>query len=268
MTNVGGVRECMSFTQRKNGFAFNFIPREALHYIEGPIANCQVLSCTEIANSITLIPDLLFDYYSVYGNWNITSNATCLRNTGLFVISHEKLNYTNSIIHCQSIGADLADTSTEKRTKLLSQIIDNSLQSWYKVAYVGLDDTDQEGTFVSVNDVPLTCSNYRAWAPGHPRSSKNNEDCVVLDSERMWRVVDCGSKLPALCEFFPGRPNEVNDLVNVSCTKNNSKMRKKKCEVQQSIHELFKDAERKEKCAILNYEDIPHEVTSGNLKEY
>ncbi|XP_074030983.1 collectin-10 [Leptinotarsa decemlineata] len=153
------------------------------------------------------------------------------------------------------MGADLADVSSEIRTRHLSKAINNSLLDWYKVAYIGLDDIDQEGSFMTVSGSPLTCSPFRAWAPGHPRSSRVNEDCVVLDTDKMWRVVDCKSRLPSLCEFYPNKPEKANDLFGVSCTGTHDKKKRKKCEAQQSLFELFKNASRKEKCYITNYED-------------
>lgn len=102
------------------------------------------------------------------------------------------------------MGADLADVTSEVRTKYLSQIINGSLDVWYKVAYVGLDDYNSQKHFVSVSGTPLDCNRYIGWAPGHPRFETNlTKHCVVLDTKGMWRVVGCFRKLPAVCEFFP-----------------------------------------------------------------
>lgn len=145
-------------------------------------------------------------------------NATCIKSVGIFTILREKQTYLDSIEACQYIGADLADVTSEIRTRYLSQIINSSLDLWYKVAYVGLDDFQSQKQFVSVSGTSLDCNRYRAWAPGHPRFESNvKTNCVVLDTKELWRVVRCFRKLPAICEFYPDPVQEDYYFENLDC---------------------------------------------------
>lgn len=92
---------------------------------------------------------------------------------------------------------------SESRTYALSNVISNEIQDWYKAAYVGLDDREVEGLFQTPLGTPLNCFKYRAWAPSHPRNRSRKDDCVILDHEKSWRVVNCKHKLPFICELYP-----------------------------------------------------------------
>lgn len=144
----------------------------------------------------------------------------CIKSVGLFGLIEKRHNYTKSIEKCRELGGDLANVLSETRTNHLSQYINDTLQDWYKVAYTGLNDIQEEGNFRTLSGSMLSCFRYRAWGPGHPRSKNRNEDCVVLDSDAMWRVVKCRTKLPALCEFTPGEPVEEIDFHNTTCYRN------------------------------------------------
>lgn len=146
-------------------------------------------------------------------------NATCIPSVGIFKLYATKENYTSAITKCQINGGDLANIVTEERTNALSDLIKVSLKLWYKAAYVGLDDITKEGQYETSSDEPLSCFKYRAWAPGHPRSKHKHDDCVILDDERSWRVVNCKEKLPFLCELFPEEPPLKNKTVtNPDCS--------------------------------------------------
>lgn len=122
---------------------------------------------------------------------------------GIFHLFQDKMNYIDSVSACQCIGGDLANVVSEARTNALSLLLSNKLMDWQKVAYVGLDDRQKEGRFVTSSGNFLSCYKYRAWGPGQPRSQHRTEDCVLLDSDRTWRVVNCNLKFPALCEIYP-----------------------------------------------------------------
>lgn len=122
---------------------------------------------------------------------------------GLFLLNKDKKNYTEAISSCQRWGGDLAHVLSEPRTNALSNVILNEIQEWYKAAYVGLDDTRFEGLFQTPLGAPLDCVKYRAWAPGHPRNKSRRDDCVILDHEKNWKVVNCKHRLPFICELYP-----------------------------------------------------------------
>ncbi|XP_066261410.1 uncharacterized protein [Euwallacea similis] len=253
--HVNSLQECKVLARQKAGLAFNFSPPGAESYAKPFIPNCQVLGCPEIENdSSSLIADLGYDYYSAYGNLNVTENGTCVQSLGVFALTPNYQNYSQSILACQNISGDLADVSSEYRTVMLSQVLEDTLSTWYKAAFVGLDDTDREGVFRIGSGMLLTCSNYRAWAPGHPRSKHDSEDCVALGSDKMWRTVKCNRvKLQGLCELYP-HPPEIEESVpkNISCS---LRTKKRKCLRQKQFFELFHNSTRPDKCALLNYEE-------------
>lgn len=161
-------------------------------------------------------------------------NATCIKSVGVFCIILKNQDYITSLESCQRIGGDLADVLSEMRTKYLSQHINNTLDNWYKLAYVGLDDIEINNTMVSSTGLPLGCSAYRAWAPGFPKYG-NRSSCVVLDSKSLWRTVDCRRKFPALCEYFPEQP-KYSSFENLLCY---SIQNKSECFFQQLLMNLF-----------------------------
>lgn len=137
---------------------------------------------------------------------------------GLFYLIKQKRNYTEAISFCQQRGGDLAHVLSEARTQALSSVILNEIQEWYKAAYVGLDDTRTEGLFQTPLGAPLSCFKFRAWAPGHPRNKSRRDDCVILDHEKNWKVINCKYKLPFICELYPEEiVNEDNLLGKANC---------------------------------------------------
>ncbi|XP_066137829.1 uncharacterized protein [Euwallacea fornicatus] len=254
---VNSLQECEALARQKAGLAFNFSPPGAEYYAKRFVPNCQVLGCPKIdKDSSSLIPDLGYDYYSAYGNLNVTVNATCVQSLGVFALTPNYQNYSQSILACQNITGDLADVTSEYRTAMLSQVLKDTLSSWYKAAFVGLDDTVREGVFRTGSGMLLTCSNYRAWAPGHPRSKHDAEDCVALDSDKMWRTLKCNSaKLRGLCELYP-HPPEMKETVskNMSCSQK-SRAKKRQCLRQKQLLELFHNSSRADRCALLDYEE-------------
>ncbi|CAH0557072.1 unnamed protein product [Brassicogethes aeneus] len=197
-------------------------------------------------------------------------NVANLRDCMDFV---KAVNYTRGYFkNCQALGCpETSNSSLEMdfgfdyysaydfskiRTNQLSYFIKNQLTNWYKAAYVGLDDMYQEGLFENAFGSFLGCSRYRAWAPGHPRSKHKNEDCVILDSERTWRVIDCKIKLRAVCELFPHKPvAKLNGFQykNVSCHKIRNKKKRKMCKEQKELWSLVSNSSRLDQCALVTY---------------
>jgi hypothetical protein len=52
--------------------------------------------------------------------------------------------------------------------------------------------------------VRLDCFDYIAWGPSEPRDRLADEDCAVLSSNRQWGVTRCSTRMPYLCEMWPG----------------------------------------------------------------
>ncbi|CAH1989479.1 unnamed protein product [Acanthoscelides obtectus] len=114
---------------------------------------------------------------------------------------------------------------------------------------------DQEGTFLTALGNSLSyCSRYRAWAPGHPLKNDDVQDCVVLDSSRMWRTVDCRRPFPALCELYPEKPPDdiLRGFTDVDCESIKNNAKKIICVRQKKLYEIYKNSSRADKCALEN----------------
>lgn len=149
-------------------------------------------------------------------------NSTCIDGVGIFVFHMAKSNYTFAREICRDLGAELADVGTELRTTEISKTISSLSHDCggNKMFYVGIDDLEIEGDFKRANGESVKCSTYRTWAPGHPKNKKKTQNCVTLDSNNMWYVVDCNKKYPFVCEIYPnGRKDYMNDYEIFDCEK-------------------------------------------------
>ncbi|XP_067002134.2 uncharacterized protein [Anabrus simplex] len=204
---------CELLARRKNGLAFNFNPQ---------LRSCRVYGCPDTEDSETFLPDPGYDYYSRYLRTDKLTNYTCVPNVGMFHLHKHRLNYTMAFEVCLKEGSTLADVTSEVRTNGLSRLIEK--EGIHEV-YVGMDDMAEEGRFVSAGGAPLNCVEYRAWAPREPRVLNEANDCVVLNTRREWRVVNCGLKLPFLCELVMGNTNR--SITNVTMCHSLPTMRRK-----------------------------------------
>lgn len=136
-------------------------------------------------------------------------NSTCVVGVGIFNLHEQRANYTEAIEICREEGGELANVLTETRTNGLSSIV--STMKTERKAYVGMDDIEQEGKFMTITGKLLSCFEFRAWAPGEPRHRRKNEDCVTVNDRGGWKVVDCSKSLPFICELLPKGPLQVHD---------------------------------------------------------
>lgn len=67
--------------------------------------------------------------------------------------------------------------------------------------WVGIDDKDSEGTFVTQKGVPVT---FKPWAPGEPDDSMGGQDCVAAIAGGQIETDKCGTRFAAVCECEPG----------------------------------------------------------------
>ncbi|RZB66654.1 uncharacterized protein BDFB_004386 [Asbolus verrucosus] len=264
------IGDCVKYARQKSGLAFNFSPPDLKNAtLNRRYRNCQVMGCPETTNSSTLVFDPSFDYYSAYGDFNCkwfnlrirglqpkqlpaTQNATCVKSVGLFDVVQEKRNYTEAINFCQNLGADLADVMSEVRTNALSTLL-KSQRGWYKAAYVGLEDTDVEGTFENPMGNFLQCTKYRAWSVGHPRPNRKHEDCVILDADRVWKAINCKIKQRFICEFYAAPPESpLIEFTNKSCTRIKDPAMKRQCLANKELFEIYNNSSRIDQCALLN----------------
>lgn len=82
-------------------------------------------------------------------------NMTCVPKEGIFMFSNEKLNYSDAISKCNDYGGVLANILTEELSNKVANVMVKSNIQKNKLlqAYVGLNDIDQEGVFLSINGI-------------------------------------------------------------------------------------------------------------------
>lgn len=77
-------------------------------------------------------------------------NVTCIPGIGVFTFHFDKKNYSEAKSKCEEDGGQLAVVLSEQRTNLLAiSLFHQSLPQKKTQAYIGLDDSENEGTYVS-----------------------------------------------------------------------------------------------------------------------
>uniref|UniRef100_A0A8C2G9Y5 C-type lectin domain-containing protein n=1 Tax=Cyprinus carpio TaxID=7962 RepID=A0A8C2G9Y5_CYPCA len=101
----------------------------------------------------------------------LTVGWTCYQSSFYFM-STEKKNWTESRRYCKERGADLIIINNREEKDFVHNTSGNA------VFYIGLTDTDVEGTWKWVDNSTLTSS---FWASGQPDGGQGivDEDCVV-----------------------------------------------------------------------------------------
>ncbi|GLV38160.1 uncharacterized protein CBL_12806 [Carabus blaptoides fortunei] len=199
--NYNSFTKCLNFAKEKNGLGFNFSPKKSTNNEDDYfVRSCEVLGCPDLNNFTGLVNDTEFDYYTLYGNSDAIYNASCIPSVGIFQVNLASENYTRADNICRTAGGNLAHILSESRTSGLANIVlKHVLDYTNPAAYVGLNDIHAEG---------------------HPRPRKKRDDCVIIDTAKTWRAVNCKIKLPFICEIAPKPPfwKEFQEFANSSCT--------------------------------------------------
>ncbi|CAG9121630.1 unnamed protein product [Plutella xylostella] len=203
--NFSSLISCQRLGIEKKGLALNFSPPEALKDIkkgDEPLEyTCEVLKCAEADGGLSLVNDTRYDYYSIYAKHLPDINSTCIPGLGMFLFT-DRLNYSAAAQECRNRSGRLGDVMSEARTEALTQLL---VGAGMEAAFVdGKSDNGSE--FYNVNGDTLDCTTYRAWAPGHPKRSREKYGCIALTRSKTWIAVPCQTKLPSICELNPSGP--------------------------------------------------------------
>ncbi|KAI6655606.1 hypothetical protein LOD99_2104 [Oopsacas minuta] len=106
----------------------------------------------------------------------ITNEGTCFK-----YFTSSGLNWAQTRDLCLEWGGDLATVRSEQEGILLESI--GSVDCW-----IGINDIDNEGSFVWVDG---STSSYRNWVPGQPNNARGNEDCGHIVGQREWNDLPC-----------------------------------------------------------------------------
>ncbi|XP_069115648.1 perlucin-like protein [Argopecten irradians] len=116
--------------------------------------------------------------------------------------SRTKRSFQDARENCQSMGADLVDVTGFQENRFIKyhmRVIrrENPELRYY---YLGGTDSDSEGQWVWVR----TGQNvgFTDWQRGEPSNSNGNEDCIILNGERLsaWNDAPCAEEYYPICE--------------------------------------------------------------------
>ncbi|XP_025763423.1 C-type lectin domain family 4 member M-like [Oreochromis niloticus] len=110
-----------------------------------------------------------------------------------YYISYIKKSWSDSREDCLQRGADLVIISSIEEQ--------NFIRLFRRNTWIGLSDTEEEGTWKWV-DGTLLNSSFRYWRTGEPNSLRD-EDCGVMvanDEENCWNDANCRDENFWICE--------------------------------------------------------------------
>ncbi|KAL6100419.1 uncharacterized protein ACO6RY_07572 [Pungitius sinensis] len=113
-----------------------------------------------------------------------------------YLLSTRTDSWTNGRKDCRDQGADLVIIDSLEEQKFLSSIVTS--HTW-----IGLSDTEMEGTWKWVDGTPLTAAYWADFLGVQPDDFGGNEDCVEIhfwNSERNWNDRDCTYSQKWICE--------------------------------------------------------------------
>ncbi|XP_065133218.1 uncharacterized protein [Paramisgurnus dabryanus] len=124
------------------------------------------------------------------------SRFKIFRNAGMkyYVSFGLEGTFDQALEFCKGNGATIVLPTTEFENKILKTM--NVLPDSTNIM-IGTTDKQKEGTFVDLNNQPLS---FSKWAKKEPNNYDGAEDCVVLNSDGEWNDVGCNTKRHVVCE--------------------------------------------------------------------
>uniref|UniRef100_A0A8C4RNN1 C-type lectin domain-containing protein n=2 Tax=Erpetoichthys calabaricus TaxID=27687 RepID=A0A8C4RNN1_ERPCA len=113
----------------------------------------------------------------------------------LFAVTLNRGTFENGLKLCQEAGGIMLYPENEEENNIFRDL-------YKKVGpiYIGITDTKTEGSFVDLNDRPLS---FTKWKPGEPNNSGGNENCIHIWDNGEWNDTGCNSEMHAICLFLP-----------------------------------------------------------------
>nr|XP_009303575.2 CD209 antigen-like protein C [Danio rerio] len=111
--------------------------------------------------------------------------------SSFYFISSEKKNWSESTRNCRDRGADLIIINNKEEQDFVKKI------SGGDVVWIGLSDSDEEGSWKWVDDPSMT-SGFRFWGTFEP-NGKRGENCAVSRSSG-WADYPCNNYFQWICE--------------------------------------------------------------------
>ncbi|KAM4636658.1 pulmonary surfactant-associated protein D-like [Discoglossus pictus] len=112
----------------------------------------------------------------------------------LFSTNGVEANYHEAKEACSKAGGQLASPrNAEENQAVLAIVLQQN-----KIAYLGINDVQNEGTFRYPNGELIGYSN---WKAGEPNNANRVEDCVEMYTSGQWNDKNCEEKRMIICEF-------------------------------------------------------------------
>ena len=129
----------------------------------------------------------------------ISTEGICFRTYVSTVI-----NWADSRAQCVSRGYDLSTITSLEEDELMYSTFTTSSYCW-----IGLEDIDNEGTYVWVDGSDST---FTYWAVYEPNNVRNDEDCVHTKGQPRWNDLVCTGTLPCYSCGTKGNPKNIKIL--------------------------------------------------------
>uniref|UniRef100_A0A8C5S9D0 C-type lectin domain-containing protein n=1 Tax=Laticauda laticaudata TaxID=8630 RepID=A0A8C5S9D0_LATLA len=111
--------------------------------------------------------------------------------TNVYYFSDTEENWDMARKTCADHDSHLVIINSKQEQDFVIQTLKNSI-------WLGLSDTEKEGTWHWVDGSPLK---ERSWRKGEPNNGGNNgEDCAVLYKEGKWNDIHCDKRVKFVCE--------------------------------------------------------------------
>uniref|UniRef100_A0AAZ1Y3H0 C-type lectin domain-containing protein n=2 Tax=Oreochromis aureus TaxID=47969 RepID=A0AAZ1Y3H0_OREAU len=108
-----------------------------------------------------------------------------------YLLSKSSGSWHSARKHCTDQGADLVVIDSPNEQNFIVSITQH-------LAWIGLSDIEQEGTWKWVDGTPLT---LKYWAPRQPDNKGSTENCVMIGYEGIhWNDGRCEASFQWVCE--------------------------------------------------------------------
>ncbi|KAI7809610.1 mannan-binding lectin [Triplophysa rosa] len=112
-----------------------------------------------------------------------------------YVSNGLEANFGDGVKFCTDVGGKMVLPTNEDENTLLSSM-HAVLGSTYIL--IGITDEESEGTFVDLDNRPLS---FTKWKKNEPNNYRGAENCAVVYSDGEWYDVTCDSKWHVVCEL-------------------------------------------------------------------
>ena len=130
------------------------------------------------------------DYTFVENSWG----------NSFYKFYNTRLNYDDAKAQCESDGSFMAFPRSQKENQFLQDVLPNE---WPYSTWIGINDIDQEGTFVGPDGNEISWTNWDGSEPnGHLWGPEHDEDGAIMSKGwGKWMDVKLSDLNQFICSF-------------------------------------------------------------------